>query len=507
MTVGLITSEAVPFSKTGGLADVVGALFREYLKLGLAVYLFVPLYRVTRQQCGKYIRDTGLAFDVDIGKETVQCRVFVAKVAPSGEIIAVSGEGTEREPGSVFLIGSDGFFDRDDLYGTATGEFGDNDRRFAFFCKAVLETCRRLGLSPDVVHCHDWETALIPLFLKTLCRNDPGFAKTRSVLTIHKLGYQGVFPALSMEVTGLPWDLFRPEGVEFYGKVNYLKAGLIAADILTTVSVTYAKEIVTPEFGFGLDGVLRKRADVLVGIVDGIDYSEWDPSSDTRIPHIFTADDLSGKAQCRRGLIKQCALKGKLHSPVLAFVGRLAGQKGIDILIEVMSDAVRSGALCVIVGTGEQRFHDRLNALAARFPGKVHFHGVFDEILAHLVYAGSDIFLMPSLYEPCGLGQMIAMRYGTIPVARMTGGSADTISHVTHVEHYLCGDLFGEAKGTGFLFKEYSAESFSAQLHRALCLYRSKEAWSRLIRNAMSSDFSWELSAQKYLQLYAGQVP
>lgn len=504
MRIAIVTSEAAPFSKTGGLADVAGALFREYVKCGLTAYLFVPLYRATVRQFGPFIRRTGLELDVAVGRETARCTVWCARIAASGDV-TLSDEGTEREPGTVFFIGNDDFFDREDLYGTASGEFGDNDRRFAFFCRSVVETCRSMGLGLDVVHCHDWETALIPLYLKTAYRNDPSFAKTKSVFTIHNLGYQGHFPPLSMEVAGLSWDLFRPEGIEFYGKVNYLKAGLISADILTTVSETYAKEILTPEFGFGLDGVLRKRAEVLVGIVDGIDYGDWDPSTDTRIPHVFTADDLSGKEQCRRELIKRCGLKGRRTGPVLCFVGRLAGQKGIDILIEALPRALRGGALCVVLGTGEQRYHDRLAALAGDFPGKIHFHSVFDEALAHLVYAGSDIFLMPSLYEPCGLGQMIAMRYGTIPVARMTGGSADTVVHVSHVEHFLCGDLFGEAKGTGFLFGEYSAEAFVAQIYRAVCLHRSAEAWKRLIRNAMSGDFSWELSAQKYLELYAGR--
>ncbi|MGE5239114.1 MAG: glycogen synthase [Chloroflexota bacterium] len=492
MRIAVVASEAAPFSKTGGLADVTGALFREYEKLGHVVYLFVPLYRVTKERVGSRLRPMGAEFEVPLGRENALCTVY----ALEPETESAGGAGT------VFLIGNDRFFDRDGLYGTAAEDYGDNDRRFAFFCKGVAETCRRLNLAPDILHCHDWQTALIPLYLKTLYRDDPLFSRTKTVFTIHNLGYQGHFPALSMEVTGLGWDLFRPEGIEFYGKVNFLKAGLIGADVLTTVSETYAEEILTPEFGFGLDGLLRKRSDALFGIVDGIDYTEWDPSSDGFLPETYRVADLTGKSRCKKELMRRCGLKGKPSSPLLCFIGRLAEQKGIGLLSEVLPDAIGAGALFVVIGTGEQRYVGLLGTYAAEFPGKMYFHDKFDEPLAHLAYAGSDIFLMPSLYEPCGLGQMIAMRYGSVPVARKTGGSADTISHVGHIEDYVCEGLFGDTDGTGFLFADHSGESFGREIRRAMCLCRSGGPWKRLMRNGMSRDFSWERSAQQYLKLY-----
>jgi starch synthase len=289
-----------------------------------------------------------------------------------------------------------------------------------------------------------------------------------------------------MELTGLGWDIFHMDGVEFYGNMNFLKAGIVGADIITTVSRTYAKEILTPDFGFGLDGILRKRAGSLVGIQNGIDYKDWNASKDKFLPCLYNKRRLSGKSECKSSLMKSCLLKGDAKTPLLCFIGRLSAQKGIDILADAIPQIIEMGANIVIIGRGEEYYLSLLNSVKNRFAGRFFFYEGFDEAMAHLIYAGSDIFLMPSKYEPCGLGQMIAMRYGTIPVARRTGGLADTI----------------EDNVTGFLFDEYSAASLMSGIKRALRSYKDKNRWTALMQNAMSMDFSWERSATMYLEIY-----
>jgi starch synthase len=343
----------------------------------------------------------------------------------------------------------------------------------------------------DIIHCNDWQTGLIPLYLKTLYRGASVFRKTRSVITIHNLGYQGIFPPQTMEITGLGWEFFNMEGIEFYGNVNFLKAGIIGADIITTVSRTYAKEILAHEFGFGLDGVLRKRADSIAGILNGINYREWNPSNDKFLPQTYNKSSLSGKLKCKKELMKKCSLSGNMNTPLLCFIGRLSSQKGIDILADAMhqliAKLITKEINIVIIGKGDEYYHALLNSVKDRVGDSLFFYYGFNEALAHLAYAGSDIFLMPSRYEPCGLGQMIAMRYGTIPVARKTGGLADTI----------------ENEKTGFLFDEYSTESLVNGINRALSTYSSKKHWQKIVKNAMSKDFSWQRSAEMYLEIYS----
>lgn len=474
MKVAIVTSEAVPFSKTGGLADVTGTLFKEYSKMGVEAYLFVPLYKKTAEQFSKAIQYSGLSIEIPLTKAVRVCKVFT-----------ITGQKTTGK-GKVFFISSDEYFGRDELYGTSYSDYPDNDQRFAFFCKAVLELSKRLEITFNVIHCNDWQTGLIPLYLKTIYKDADVFRLTRSVLTIHNLGYQGIFPPQAMEVAGLGWDLFHMEGVEFYGNMNFLKAGIIGADIITTVSRTYAKEILTPDFGFGLDGILRKRAGSLVGIQNGIDYKEWNASKDKFLPYLYNKRRLSGKSECKSSLMKSCLLKGDAKTPLLCFIGRLSDQKGIDILTDALPQIIEMGANIIIIGKGEEYYLSLLNSVKNRFAGRFFFYEGFDEVLAHLIYAGSDIFLMPSKYEPCGLGQMIAMRYGTIPVARKTGGLADTI----------------EDNVTGFLFDEYSEASFISGIKRAVRSYKDKKLWTALIQNAMSMDFSWKRSAMRYLEIY-----
>ncbi|MCL4455833.1 MAG: glycogen synthase [Nitrospirae bacterium] len=495
MKVAIVTSEAVPFSKTGGLADVAGTLFKEYTNMGIDALLFVPLYKKTKEQFADDIQYTGIEIDIHIGKAFRKCRVFTLDSVSVYRRIGVSERKshtdtpTRRHPGTIFFIGNDEFFDRDDLYGTPYGDYPDNDQRFIFFCRGVLEVCKRLDIRPDIMHCNDWQTGLIPIYLKTVYRHSPVFAGTKSVITIHNLGYQGIFPAQTMEITGLGWELFNMEGVEFYGDINFLKAGIVGADFITTVSKTYAKEILTPESGFGLDGILRKRTANLVGILNGIDYKEWNPADDKFLPYVYNKLKLSGKLQCKAELMKKCSFRGDIDTPLLSFIGRIASQKGIDILTDAIPQMIASEVNIVIIGRGEAHYLTLLASMKNRFPDAFFLHSEFDEAVAHLAYAGADIFLMPSLYEPCGLGQMIAMRYGTIPVARKTGGLSDTI----------------EDRLSGFLFDEYSAGAFMEGIHRALSRYADKKLWQRMVKNTMNKDFSWRKSAAMYLDLYSGK--
>lgn len=471
MRIAIVSSEAVPFSKTGGLADVAGTLYREYRSLGLEPYLFVPLYASTKKLLGERLQDTGAVLSIPLGTATRSCSVFTLK--------------EEGEAGAVFFVGNDGFFDRDELYGTPAGDYPDNDQRFIFFCRSVLEICRAFGIALDVAHCNDWQTGLIPLYLKRLYRTDPTLRRTVSVFTIHNLGYQGLFPPQTLPLTGLGMDLFTPEGIEFYGKVSFLKAGIIGADSITTVSETYAREILTPERGFGLEGVLAKRAAVLTGILNGIDYEEWDSSKDPFLPRRYEAADLGGKAACKLAVSEHCAFNDG-SAPLLCFIGRLSAQKGIELIAQAAPALMAAKLNLLVIGKGEAPYHALLDSLSARYPQRLYFYSRFDEAFAHTAYAGADMFLMPSQYEPCGLGQMIAMRYGTVPVARKTGGISDTV----------------EDGITGFLFEEFTPASFLGALRRALKASTSKRTWQRVIINGMQKDFSWRRSAARYVALY-----
>ena len=355
--IALVASEAIPYAKTGGLADVTGSLLRQFIRLGAMVSLFIPYYRRVAESGGVFVTDTSISFDVPLGYSTETCRIYTA-------------ENPERDSGKVYLIGNEGFFGREELYGTTAGDYPDNARRFTFFCRAVLETCRHLGLSFDVLHLHDWQTGIIPIYLKTLYREDSIFRSTKTVFTIHNMGYQGIFPASALAYTGLPADVFTPEGIEFFGKINLLKAGIVASDIVSTVSPTYAREILAPEKGFGLDGVLRRRVDGVKGILNGIDYEEWDPSRDAFLPSGYTTDSLAGKSACKQSLLQRFRLHGDAETPLVAFVGRLAAQKGIDLLAEVIDALVDAGVTCFILGKGDNRLQVLLSTYAAANPGR-----------------------------------------------------------------------------------------------------------------------------------------
>ncbi len=477
MKISIIASEAFPFSKTGGLADVTGSLFREYQKMGLDVFLFTPLYRETLQNFGDEIEKVPIELYITLGKDTKPCRIYrYIKHKPSSP-----------KPVNIFFIGNDEFFDRPELYEDQSGPYGDNASRFAFFCKSVLELIRVMDIKFDILHCNDWQTGIIPLYLKTLYGDDEIFKNTRTVFTIHNIAYQGLFPPEILEIVGLGREFLNPEGIEFYGNVSYLKAGIVWADMITTVSNSYAREIMTPEFGFGLEGVLQKRVGSLYGIPNGIDYKEWNPASDPHIPFKYSKTGFSGKRECKNELLKRCSLNNDINKPLISFIGRLSYQKGVDLLIASLTESIMREVNVVIIGKGQEQYQRLLSYLQGRFPDNVFLYNGFDEVFAHLTYAGSDLFLMPSRYEPCGIGQMIAMRYGAITIARKTGGLSDTI----------------EDGKTGFLFEEFSKDALTIAIKIAISTYRFKKLWHEMIKESMGRDFSWKKSAQKYLGLYS----
>jgi starch synthase len=399
-----------------------------------------------------------------------------------------------RDSGPSFLmIERDEYFDRDFLYGTSQGDYPDNGERFAFFSKAALESLRHLNFRPDVIHAHDWQAAIALAFLKFVYAQDPFFAYTRSLFTIHNLAYQGLFENDVLGRIGLPDYLFNMEDLEFYGKVNYLKGGILYSTAVSTVSQRYSQEIQTPEFGYRLDGLLRKRRDRLFGILNGVDYSDWNPATDKFIIRPFDPTYLDGKRECKKDLLRAFGLgEVKEETPVVGMVSRLAGQKGFDILCESLEGVFKVGAVLVILGTGEEVFQKVLSSAKEGFPGSLGLKIAYDESLSHKIYAGSDMFLIPSRYEPCGLTQMYSLRYGTVPVVRATGGLDDTIQE------------YDPARGTGngFKFQEYASTALLSSLQKATVLYRQKERWRQLVQRAMACDFSWEMSAREYLRLY-----
>jgi starch synthase len=480
MKILIASPEAVPYVKTGGLADVVGALLKEYRVMKKDAYIILPLYKRIKK-IKPHPVDTRLEIKVPVGNKIIKGRIFKDKY-------------------SAYFIGCDKFYNREELYGTPGGDYIDNASRFVFFSRGIIETCKVLKFQPDVIHCNDWQTGLVPLYLKTLYKNNKFFKKTASILTMHNIGYQGLFPSTEMPLTGFGWELFNPEGIEFYGNVNFLKAGIISADILNTVSNNYSKEILNKDFGFGLDGVLRNRVKDLFGVVNGIDYEEWDPSRDKFIPANFSYNDISGKAFCKKELMR--SMFGSSDSlnaeriPLIGMVGRLTTQKGLDLVIQSIDGLLSIGVKLVILGKGEEIFQRSLFEIAKKYSGKVYVNIGFEEPLAHRIYAGSDFFLMPSRYEPCGLGQLIALRYGCIPIARRTGGLMDTVKDYEHLS----------SKGTGFLFSDYTPSAMQDAVKRALCVYTDKDKMQKMVIDGMKMDFSWKKSAERYIELYEAAI-
>jgi starch synthase len=392
----------------------------------------------------------------------------------------------------MYFVDCPELFDREFLYGTSSGPYQDNWERFALFSRAVLEGAKLLG-APDLFHAHDWQTALLPVYLRTLYYFDPVLRNRGAVLTIHNAGYQGRYPAATVERLLFPWEIFTAERAEYFGEFNFLKAGIVYSDRLTTVSPRYAEEIQTLEYGQGLDGVLRKRAADLRGILNGVDHQHWNPAKDGNIAAHYTPENLAGKAECRRDLLHAfgCGHVDEATA-VLGMVTRLTTQKGIDVIAEIAEPLMRDKVILVVLGNGEEYYENLLRSLAAKYSGRMLVHFGYDNMLAHKVQAGSDMFLMPSRYEPCGLGQLCALKYGTVPVVRATGGLDSTVE-----------EWNAETRtGTGFKYSGFRPEDFLAAIERALGVFPDKDAWQALMRNGMSQDHSWTKPATEYVEVY-----
>jgi starch synthase len=477
MKVCVVTSELAPLARTGGLGEAVAGLCRFLHGRGTDLRLFLPRYSTCDFQ-GEPVAPVPALQDLD--------------VELGGERVRYSVDAT-RLPGSdltVHLVRCPRFYDRAGLYDTA----GDEHLRFALLARAALESCRRLGFAPAVVHLHDWHAALAPLYLKTAYRGDRLFERSRTLLTIHNVAYQGVFPARALEEVGLGGAAGLVDRDDLAaGRFSFLASGILHADWVSTVSETHSREIQTPELGFGLDHLLRSRADRLTGIVNGVDYAEWDPRTDPLIAHPYGSDDLDGKERNKQVLLEGLGLPWRPRVPVLAVISRLVEQKGFDLLFEPLPEVLeRRDVRLVALGTGEPRYEELFHSLRRRFPQRAAFHRGFDDRLAHRIQAGSDLFLMPSRFEPCGLAQLYALRYGTPPVVRRTGGLADTV------------ELFDSAtgRGTGFVFDHYDADAVRWALGYALDCHADPAVWERLVRNGMARDFSWDRQGERYLELY-----
>lgn len=476
MRICLAVSEAAPFAKVGGLADVVGGLSQHLHQAGHDVRVFLPLYsRIDRTKHYlvpvDFIRD----IPVQLGPGTVHFSLFseVAQDSPP-----------------TYFVDCPEFYDRPGIYGGGADEF----LRYILLCRAILESCQRMAWSPQILHCNDWHTAVMPLYLKSLYGWDHLFASTRTVLTIHNIGYQGTIAADSIAELGLnEWrDLLHQDDLKA-GLVNLLKTGILYADAVTTVSPTYAREIRSKDFAFGLEEVLRQRSGDPIGILNGVDYRNWSPESDPYIPCRYSSEDLAGKAENRRALLQEMGLEPADGAPTLGIVSRLTAQKGFELMKEPLPWFLRGNDLrLTILGSGEPEIEAFFHGLQAEFPGRVCFYEGFSEELAHLTEAGSDVFLMPSLYEPCGLNQMYSLRYGTPPLVRRTGGLADTVQHWDRQS----------GQGTGFVFEHFTAEGFAWALGQALEAFQDRESWTILMRNGMSMDYSWEHQGRLYQELY-----
>ena len=480
-----LASEAVPFAKTGGLADVAGALPEALARLGCEVTLVIPAYREALA-CGLPLESTEMAFEVPIGTRRPVARILHC-TPPGGRV-------------AVVLIANDDLFDRPTLYG-GPRDYPDNAERFIFFSRAALEWASRQQQPFDLVHCHDWQTGLVPAYHKLLHASSPTLAGARTVMTIHNMAYQGLFWHWDMLLTGLGWKYFNWQQMEFYNQLNLLKTGLVFADAISTVSPTYAREIQRAPGGCGLEGVLASRSDVLSGIVNGIDTEAWNPGSDRHIPRHYGEQDFDdGKYAARVALAARLGHAAPDARPLVAFVGRLVGQKGVELIVEVLGRMAGSGrAHFMILGSGEPAYEHELQRVAAAFPGTVDVVIGYDEGLAHLVQAAADITLVPSRFEPCGLTQLYAQRYGSIPLVRATGGLVDTVVDTTP-------ETLHDASASGFVFEGFDASALEHALERALALHADRPAWQGLVRHVMRLDCSWAASAREYLRLFERTV-
>jgi starch synthase len=481
MKITFAASEATPFAKTGGLADVVGALPRELAKLGHQVTVFLPFYSRVRKQIES---DEGGEPQSAIQSLTIPFRYYnrFAGVVDAGK----------REGVQHYFIDCPELFDRKELYGQGGAEYTDNAERFGLFCRAVLEASKQLGV-PDVFHVHDWQAALIPVYLRTVYLADPALHGAATVLTIHNAAYQGTFPPKTTEELLLPWEVFTMDKLEQYDRFNFLKGGVVFADQLTTVSKKYADEIQTAEFGEQLEGILHKRAGDLHGILNGVDYELWNPATDGHLAAHYTPENLEGKRACRADMLHAFGLETVADTtPVIGIVSRFARQKGFDIMAEIAEEIAERDVAVVALGTHDPYYENLFREWAFRHPANIAVQIRYDDALAHKIEAGSDMFLMPSRYEPCGLNQIYSLKYGTVPIVRATGGLDDTIEE-------------WDAKkgtGTGFKFEGLKSKGLLAEIDRAIEAFRNKTSWTRLMRNGMARDYSWSGPAKEYVRVY-----
>ena len=473
-----LSPEAVPFAKTGGLADVAGSLPAALKRMGIDIRSVLPFYRTVSE--GNFeIRPLLDDLEVPLGTALLKAKVLETRT---------------NDDVPFYLVDREDLYHRPNLYGNPMGDYYDNMERFAFFAHAALRLVETLGFKPDVVHCHDWQTGLVPALLKGPYKNNTGLAGISSVFTIHNIGYQGVFQEEKLVITGLPRaEFFSIDGLEFWGNISLLKAGIVYSDAITTVSPKYAQEVQTLEYGMGMEGVLQSRRSSLYGILNGIDYSLWDPMHDRHIPSSYSPQKMAGKGGCKEALIKEMGLDKSLRSrPLLGVISRLDGQKGFDLLVELLEDILALDVGLVVLGSGAESIQTAIEETAERHPGRVGLFIGFNDPLAHRIMAGADIFVIPSRYEPCGLTQMYALRYGTVPVVRATGGLEDTIIQFDPKTK----------KGNGFKFGPFNSKAFLKAIREAVDCFQVPKTWNKLMLNGMSEDFSWDRSAQKYMELY-----
>ncbi len=479
-----LSSEVEPFVKTGGLADVSSALPQSIKQLSNEVRIMLPRYGSVSERSAKLHEMIRLKeIPIPLGK-----KVHSANVQSS----FLSNNHTKVQ---VYFLENKTFFGRAGLYvhPETKKDYPDNDERFIFFCRGVLEVLKKLGWQPSIIHCNDWQTGLVPAYLKTLYKDDPFYRETRTVLTVHNMAYQGVFPLSSFAKTGLPDALLSEDGIQAQGSLNFLKSGLVFADAITTVSERYAQEIrQSDEYGCGLQHIVERRKQDLTGIINGIDYTVWSPAVDPLIPHRYENRTIDLKVENKKALCTRMKLTFREQTPLIGIISRLADQKGFGLIGEVLDELVKIDMQLVVLGTGEKRYHEMFERAAHTYPERIAVQLSFNNELAHLIEAGSDMFLMPSRYEPCGLNQLYSMKYGTVPIVRATGGLDDTVDDVDPVR----------GTGTGFTFQKYDSAEMLKAIQRAVQVYADQGIWRKIIRNGMSKDFSWEASARKYVQLY-----
>lgn len=477
MRVLMITPEATPFAQTGGLGEVLSALPAELAGLGVEVDVVMPKYRGIHPD--KFdLEKLDISIDVTLNAKEVTSRLW---------------KFDDRRGVRYLFLECDDYYDREALYGTADADYEDNAERFVFLTRAAIELAVSSGTHYDIFHSHDWQAALTPVYLRTLYAGEPSLQESAAVMTIHNLGYQGIFWHLDMPLVGVGWEFFTPKHMEFHGKLNFLKSGIVFADKVNTVSLGYRNEILTPEFGFGLEGILQEKGSHLSGILNGVDYTIWNPEHDPLICAAFSANDLTGKSLCKAELQKIAHLPVRPEVPLIGMVSRLSSQKGIDILAGAFDSLMGHDLQVVVLGTGEARYQTIFADLEEKYPDKAGIFLSYDYELAHKIFAGADMSLVPSRYEPCGLNQLYSLKYGTVPIVRATGGLTETVEEFS----------FEEDSGTGFKFSEEDPATLEMTILKAVSCYRDESGgWKRLMTRGMNKDFSWNRSARDYLELY-----